>query len=232
MIGRVNYSTLPGKTKVIVREIGLLTFADVTLHEPRKLPERGARRRVRHMTSLLSRHGVGRLIVGKDFPYPDYLNGWDRVNVIPFYRGISDLLVLEQARCKGVSINRLIVAASAPRLCPELCGAVERLCPRVKGIVIDVPEEGERYAARLHRQFGLPVRGREEADVTLAFGPTSRKSGDVISLCEECLSLNGLRVSAPELDLPEGSDDGLLAALWERGSLDRKSLRIDLDKSQ
>lgn len=221
--------------EVKIKTIGLLTIADTVLYESRKLPVWLVRRRVKNMERLLRQHGVRRLIIDEAFPYSDCLVNWSLVDALPFYRSIADLLALAQLRCKGILPNSAVVAVSAPRISPELRSAAERLCQLVKGIAIDVPEEGERYAAWLHRQFGLPIRAAGDADVTLAFAPVANAKGDLILLHQECLSLNGLRVTAPELDLPEGYDARLLAALWERGSLERKSLHIEgrkpLDKS-
>ena len=187
------------------------------------------------MERLLRQEGVKRVIVKKSFPYPDRWKGWEWVDILPFYRSIADLLVLEHISCKGIQHNKSVVRLSASRLCPELRGAAERIAPLVRGISIDVPGEGARYAAWLHRQFGLPVRTAGEADVTVKFGPTDWTGGDVISLYEDALDLGGLCVSAQTSLLLEDDDPALLAALWECGSLDRKTLCVEgrktLDKS-
>lgn len=231
MIGRIGCSACRGRTEIETKTIGLLTVLDVVMHEPPGQPIWMGQRRIRKLERLLRRWGIKRLILDSSFSHPERLSGWNMVDVLPFYRSIADLIALEYIRCKGVSHNRAVVALSASRVCPELRGTAERLSTMVRGIAIDVPEEGARYAAWLHRQFGLPIRTMEDADVTVAFSTTVGDEEDVISLCEGKLELGGVCVTAPELVLPEGSGPALLAALWECGSLDRKSLKLEVRKT-
>jgi len=226
MLGRIVLFQEKGKVSVEPERVAGLPLLRGTLFAPEGLSPRRLRRRLKKLGRLLARQGVGRLILPEGFPWGEAFADFGRVDPLPLYRAAADLLALGALELDGVPLERALVALSGPRLCPELTGTAERLCRRVRGLVIDVPGEGARYAGWLHRRYGLPVSPGAGAQVTVAFGPGGGRWGRVLELTEERLDLSGLQAAAPELDLPPEYARPLLAALWERGLLERSALQI------
>lgn len=227
MLGRIVYVREPGRVEVEAERLAGLRLLRGTLREPEGMgPWRRARRR-RKLARLLARSGVRRLILPDALPRAVDFAQFGRVDPLPFYRSVADLLALGCLDARGIAPGRAVVALSALRLCPELTAAAERLCPRVRALAIDVPGEGERYAAWLHREYGLPVSPGAGADVTVAFTPGGGRWGDVLDLSSgQSPDLCGLWVGVPSLDLPPDCAEPIQAALWERGMLDREALRV------
>lgn len=229
MLGRVVWDQNPGRTELEFESLVGLTLIRTTLHVPDGLGRRRFRARVRRAEHLLEKHGVRRLILPKE-GNNRFFSAFGRVDTLPFYRAVADLLALGGLKAVGARPERASVALSSSRLCPELRAAAERLCAQVRGLVIDVPGEGVPYAAWLHRRYGLPVCPGERAEVTLAFGQGGGRWGLVLELYEGGAGLAGLRVTAPELELPGDCEDQLLTALWEQGGLKREKLRVERSK--
>lgn len=226
LLGKLEYVRGPGKAELTPWTVGPLTLGQATLYEPKGLSRWSLGRRLRKLERLFRRAGVGRVIVPPDFPYPEWAGQWRGVDPLPFYRAITDLLVLAGLEWRGLEPRRAAVCLSAPRLSREVRETAGRLCPVVKGLAIDVPGEGKAYAAWLHQQYGVPIWSAAGADVTAAFGPETQGGGLVLRLSEEETGLGGLRVTAPELALPEWCEAQLLCLLWERGALERERLVI------
>ena len=163
------------------------------------------------------------MVLRPDFPCRELLRVLRPVDVLPFWREAADVLALGALAAQGVEPRRGRVALSAPRLCPELIGAARRLCPQVRGLLIDAPGGGE-YARRLQKEFGLPVTPPAAgADATVALGPGGGRWGRSVELYGAG-SLGGLRLKAEGIDLPADCADQVLALLWERGELKRGTL--------
>lgn len=226
MLGWLGYVQGKGGVSVAPERVAGMPLLRGTLYEPEGLSPWRRERRLRKLKRLLAGERVKRLIIPAGFPYEDFFSDLGRVDALPFYRSIADMLALERLRLCGMEPKQAVIALSAPRLYPELTAAAMRLCPQVRGLLIDVPGEGERYAAWLHRAYGLPIGTPAHADVTVAFAPGSGRWGRVLLLSEERVSLAGLRVSAPSLELPRDCEQQLLAALWEQGLLGREALRV------
>lgn len=226
MLGRIVYVRGPGRTSLEPERIGELPLLRATLYEPEGLRPWRLRRALKKLAGLLERQGVRRLILPEDFPHAGAFSGFGQVEVLPFYRAVADLLALGALEMDGIGLQKAWVALSASRLCPELTAAAQRLCPQVRRLIIDVPGEGARYAAWLHRRYGLPVAPGAGADVTVAFAPGGGRWGRVLELGGEEPDLGALGLSVPGLDLPEGYAPRLMAALWERGALERGQLQV------
>ncbi len=226
MLGWLGYIQGKGEVSVAPERIAGMPLLRGTFYEPEGLSPWRRDRRLRKLKRLLEHERVRRIIIPAGFPYEDHFSDLGRVDPLPFYRSIADLLALERLRLGGVGPKEAVVALSGPRLYPELTAAAMRLCLQVRGLLIDVPGEGEQYAAWLHRAYGLPIGTPAHADVTLAFAPGGGRWGRVLLLSEERVSLAGLRVSAPSLELPRDCEQQLLAALWEQGLLSREALRV------
>jgi len=205
MVGYLVLARERGRLRVEETALGPLEVLRATVFAPEGLAPWRLRRRLRRGERSLARAGAGRVVLGDGFPYGDRLSLLDPVDTLPFRRGCADVLALGALAAAGIPAQRGTVALSAPRLCGELEGAAERLCPRVRGLLIDAPG-GEDYARYLQARFGLPVTpAAAGADVTAAFGPGGGRWGR-------------------RLELPEDCAGQVLALLWEGGEVKRESL--------
>ena len=141
------------------------------------------------------------------------------------WRGAADVLALGALDAEGIPRRRGRVALAASRLCPELEYAAERLCPLVRGLLIDAPG-GEDYARYLQAKFGLPVTPPAAgADVTVAFGPNGGRWGRRLEL-HGTADLGGLTAAVEGVELPEDCWDQVLALLWEQGAVKPEKLIV------
>ena len=227
MVGWLALRREKGRLRTEERLIGSMRVIRAVVYEPDGLASWRLRRRLRRAERALVRVGAGRVILGEDFPYKNRLTLLRPVDVVPFRRGCADVLALGALRLEGVPPEQGRVALSAPRLCPELEGAAERLCARVRGLLIDVPG-GEDYARYLQAKYGLPVTPPSAgADVTAAFGPGGGRWGRRVELYQGG-SLGGLALEAEGVELPADCAEQALALLWERGEVRREELRASL----
>lgn len=225
MVGRLVLARERGRSRLEEDRLGPLAAVRAVVYEPEGLSPRRLRRRLRRAERMLARAGAGRVILDGDFPYRDRLTLLRPVDPLPFWRGCADVLALGALELEGVAPDRGRVALSAPRLCPELERTARRLCPRVRGLLIDAPG-GEDYARYLQAKFGLPVTPPAAgADMTVAFGPEGGRWGRRVELYEGG-TLNGLELRAEGVDLPEECAGQVLALLWERGEVGREELRV------
>ena len=223
MVGCLELRREKGRFRVEEGRLGPLAVARAAVYQPEGLSPRRVGRRLRRAERALARLGAGRVILGEGFPYGDRLALLRPVDEVPLWRGCADVLALGALRAQGVPPERGRVALSAPRLCSELEGAAERLCARVRGLVIDAPG-GEDYARYLQQKFGLPVSPPWlGADATAAFGPGGGRWGRSVELYRGG-SLGGLALGAAGVELPPGCAGQVLALLWERGEVRREDL--------
>ncbi|MBD5133105.1 MAG: hypothetical protein HDT38_01325 [Clostridiales bacterium] len=227
MVGQLVCIRAKGRGRMERTALGPLAALRWTVYAPEGLAPWRLGRRLRKAERALARAGAGRVILGPDFPWGDRLALLRPVDPLPMLRACADVLALGALGLEGIDARRGRVALSAPRLCPELEGAAERLCPRVRGLVIDAPG-GEDYARYLQARFGLPVSPLAAgADVTAAFGPGGGRWGRSVELYEGG-SLDGLALEAEGIDLPSDCGQQVLAVLWERGEARRDGLRVRL----
>ena len=231
MVGQLVLRRETGRFRVEEARLGPLAVLRAAVYQPEGLAPWRLRRRLRRAERALARMGAGRVVLAADFPYGDRLTLLCPVDPLPFWRGCADVLALGALEAEGIPLRRGRVALSSPRLCPELEGAAERLCPQVRGLLIDAPG-GEDYARYLQAKFGLPVTPLAAgADVTAAFGLGGGRWGRCVELYEGG-SLNGLELQAEGLDLPPDCGDQVLALLWERAEVRREALRAGCAKRQ
>lgn len=224
MVGELACVREKGRGRAEKSALGPLATVRWTVYAPEGLSRRRLERRLRRAERELAEAGAGRVVLRRGFPYGDRLRLLRPVDPLPLWRGVADLLALAALAAEGVPPRRGRVALSAPRLCPELTATAERLCPLVRGLLIDAPG-GEEYAQYLQARFGLPVTPPAAgADVTAAFGPGGGRWGRCLELHGRA-DLGGLAVEAEGLALPEDCADQVLALLWERGELAREGLR-------
>ncbi|MCI8698339.1 MAG: hypothetical protein HFF29_04450 [Oscillospiraceae bacterium] len=225
MVGRLVLAGEKGRFRLEEDRLGPLEVVRAVVYAPEGLPPWRLRWRLRRAERALVRAGAGRVVLDGGFPYGDRLALLRPVDPLPFFRGCADVLALGALEAEGVDRRRGRVALSAPRLCAELERAAERLCPQVRGLLIDAPG-GEDYARYLQARFGLPVTPPAAgADATVAFGPGGGRWGRCLELYGTA-DLGGLTAAVEEVELPEDCWDQVLALLWERGEVRRENLRV------
>ena len=225
MVGELVCLREKGRGRLERVRLGPLEAVRWTVYAPERLSEWRLERRLRRAERELCAANVGRVVLRDGFPYRDRL-GWLRpVDPLLLWRGTADILALGALDAEGVPYSRGRVALSAPRLCAELESAAERLCPLVRGLLIDVPG-GEDYARYLQAKFGLPVTPPAAgAEATAAFGPGGGRWGRSLELYGQ-VDLGGLTVAVEGMELPEDCLDQVLALLWERGEVKREQLIV------
>ena len=223
MLGRIVYEQ--GRKHIRMEQFGPLTVMTAILVRPQGI---WGEKRLRWAERLLRRKGVSRVILPAGFSERNRLRMLRPVEVLPLYRAHADVLVQEALRVLGIVERHAVVALHGGRMSQELYGTACRLCPLVRSVCIRVPGEGDWWADRLLTQYGVPSLPAEMACLTVAFSPTSGGVGRVLPLYEQNLEGLGLRLWAEGLEAPADCADGLLAALWEQGCLDRQRLRADL----
>ena len=227
MVGQIVCRREKGRGRPEFVELGRLMVLRWTLYAPPGLSRWRLEWRLRRAEETLLKAGAGRVLLPEGFPYASMLRALKPVDPLPFWRAVADRLALRALERGGAKPQKGRVALSAPRLCTELRQTAERLCPQVRGLVIDVPGVGQDYARWLHLRYGLPVSPPSAgAEVTVAFGPGGGRWGTALELYGERPNLAGLTVSAPGLDLPEDCAAQMLALLWEQGAVERDGLII------
>ena len=225
MIGELLCLRERGRGRPEQVKLGPLDAVRWTVYAPEGLSEWRLVWRLRRAERGLAKANVGRVVLRAGFPYGDRLRQLRPVDPLPFWRDTADLLALGALDAQGVPYRWGRVALSAPRLCGELERAAERLCPLVRGLLIDAPG-GEDYARYLQVKYGLPVTPPAAgAEVTVAFGPWGGRWGCCLELYGQA-DLGGLTVSAEGVELTEDCRDQVLALLWERGEVKRERLIV------
>jgi len=225
MVGQLVLIREKGRFRLEEGLLGPLPVLRAAVYEPDGLASWRLVRRLRRAERTLARAGVGRVVMGGGFPYRDRLTLLRPVDTLSLRRGCADVLALGALELEGIVPARGRVALSGPRLCSELEGAAERLCPRVRGLLIDIPG-GEDYARYLQARFGLPVSPPAAgADVTAAFGPGGRRWGRSVELYEGG-TMSGLILGLEGTGLPADCAEQVLALLWERGEVRREDVTV------
>ena len=225
MVGELVCRREKGRGRLERVRLGPLEAVRWTVFAPEGLPEWRLERRLRRAERELCAAHAARVVLRGGFPYGNRLGRLRPVDPLPLWRETADLLALAALDARGVPYRRGTVALSAPRMCAELQAAAQRLCPLVRGLLIDAPG-GEDYARYLQGKFGLPVTPPAAgAEVTAAFGPGGGRWGTALELHGQA-DLGGLTVTAEGPELPEDCWEQVLALLWERGEVKREQLKI------
>lgn len=181
---------------------------------------------MRRAVRALYQTGVRQVIWPQNCPWSLQEAGFAEIEVEALYQAQADRLALGALAGLGIPPGEGRVALVGQRLTIPLQRTAQRLCPQVKGLLIQVPGAGEDYARWLHGQYGLPVApAAAGAEVTVAFSPGGPRWGRCLEVYGDC-SLDDLRLTAPGLDLPEEMEEALLAVLWERGEIRGEDLAV------
>ncbi len=225
MVGRLVLAGGKGRFRLVEDRLGPLEAVRAAVYAPEGLAPWRLWRRLRRAERALVQAGAGRVVLPRGFPYGDRLRLLRPVDPLSMWRGAADVLALGALDAEGIPRRRGRVALAASRLCPELEYAAERLCPLVRGLLIDAPG-GEDYARYLQAKFGLPVTPPAAgADVTVAFGPNGGRWGRRLEL-HGTADLGGLTAAVEGVELPEDCWDQVLALLWEQGAVKPEKLIV------
>ena len=225
MVGELVCRRERGRGKLERTALGPLAAVRWTVYAPEGLAHWRLERRRGRAERKLCGAGAGRVVLPRGFPYGDRLRLLRPVDPLSMWRGAADVLALGALDAEGIPRRRGRVALAASRLCPELEYAAERLCPLVRGLLIDAPG-GEDYARYLQAKFGLPVTPPAAgADVTVAFGPNGGRWGRRLEL-HGTADLGGLTAAVEGVELPEDCWDQVLALLWEQGAVKPEKLIV------
>jgi hypothetical protein len=225
MVGELVCRRERGRGKLERTALGPLAAVRWTVYAPEGLAHWRLERRLGRAERKLCGAGAGRVVLPRGFPYGDRLRLLRPVDPLSMWRGAADVLALGALDAEGIPRRRGRVALAASRLCPELEYAAERLCPLVRGLLIDAPG-GEDYARYLQAKFGLPVTPPAAgADVTVAFGPNGGRWGRRLEL-HGTADLGGLTAAVEGVELPEDCWDQVLALLWEQGAVKPEKLIV------
>lgn len=206
---------------------GPLALLTVTVYAPPRMGQWRKVRRWNRAVRTLAQAGVRQVIWPENCPWSARAGGFACIGVEGMYQAMADSLALAALEKLTCAPEQGRVALVGRRLSVALQRTAQRLCPQVKGLVIQVPGQGEDYARWLHRQYGLSVSpAAAGADVTVAFSAGGPRWGSCLELYGGCSSLDGLRLACPGLELPREMEQELLAVLWERGLVARDQLVV------
>lgn len=221
MLGLIQYGEERGITVERTRLQGLAVL------RVRLLPGgRWERKRIDRAARLLKRQGIRRVLVPKGFSCWEVLvrRGLCAIDPLPLYRAMADRLVLAELARRGVEERVACVALRGEYVDRDLAGVARLLCPRVRTILIQVRQGGEKLTRELYREFGVGTAARARPDVAVRFGGDGEE-GELV-LCGRPDFL-GLELDAPERVLPEETEPlPLLTALWQAGGLDLGEIRV------
>ena len=91
MLGRVAWDSRPGRTELGLERLGGMTLARATVHVPPGLGRFRFRARLRRARRFFEQNGVRRIILPESGEN-SWFSGFGRVDALPFYRAVADLL--------------------------------------------------------------------------------------------------------------------------------------------
>lgn len=197
------------------------------------LGERKLQRRLDRAAKALVKAGVRRVLVPPEFCHWPQLERWGlrRVDPVPMLQALAAPLALAALERRNCPPERSAVALCAARVTYQVCRAALELCPRVRHLVVRVPVGGERLAAQLRAQFGLPRLEAESgihAQVAVCFSPDIGVETDHrLELFGRSPSLGGAELRVEEQpELGESEKLPFLSLLWETGRLSPADIRV------
>lgn len=214
MLGRIRWS---GDRKIRLERETVLGMPLLALNLPER--ERGLERRVGKGARLLTAHRVTRVLTPQGFVWWPVL---ELVGLRPVdTKGLRCALAAPWVRAclaaQGIPPGRAVVRLCGERVAPDVVLTVYQLCQVVRNLVIDLPQ-GEMLAARIRREYGVPILPARcaQADLTLRFngGP---------ALDHAAFALKGVQLPGDCEPLP------FLAALWECGRIKTEDIEIFVD---
>lgn len=211
MLGRIRWGEGRKMRLEYERFLGLPLL---TLELPERL--RGQQRRLNKGARLLAERRVSRVLAPPWFEeWPVLLGqGLRPVDTQALRCALTPAWTKAALTARGIRPERAVLELAGARESYDMERVAMALCPLVRNLVIDVPGGGA-LAARLRREYGLPVLPAQaaRADLTLRFDP-----GPV---------LTGADFALEQADLPPDCETlPLLSALWESGRVKTEEITI------
>ncbi len=180
------------------------------------VPGRSWEKRAAKGLRLLAAQRVTRVLTAPDCPHWSMLRqyGFRPVETRALRGALLPDWVARVMAARGIEPRRAVVCLRGGRETPDMERSAHRLCPLVRGLIIDVPGGGE-LAARLRREYGVPIlpAGSVWADLTIRF--------------EEGPVLEGAAFAWKGHPMPQDCEVlPLLSALWECGRVKREDIAI------
>ncbi len=213
MLGRVQWSA---ERKIRLEQDRLLGLPLLTLELPGRT--RGQERRVKKGARLLAERRVTRVLTPPEFPHWPVLleRGLRPVDTQALRCALAPAWVRAALAVRGIPPEHAVLRLLGARESPDMARVACRLCPLVRNLVIDVPGGGT-LAARLRREFGLPILPAQwaQADLDLRFDP-----GPVLA---------GAAFTLARAELPADCEIlPLLSALWESGRVKTEEIVLQI----
>lgn len=211
MLGWIRWSK--GRKVRLEQEL-ILGLPLLVLYLPEQI--RGQERRVKKGVRLLTEHRVTRVLVPPQFTWWQVLMqaGLRPVETQALRCMLVPAWVKASMAVAGIRSEQAVLRLSGRRETPDMALAAHQLCPMVRNLIIDVPD-GESLAARLRKEYGLPILPARsaQADLTLYFDSGPVLEGATFRLADE--------------DLPPDCEFlPLLSALWECGRVKTEDIKI------
>ncbi len=207
-----------------------LELLRVGIPAPEGLGERRLARRVEGAARRLAAYGVSRVLTQEDFCWWELLrvHGLRPVKTQTLCQALAAPLILAVLARQGTAPEEAVVELRGARVNRALFQAAERLCPRVRGLVVSAPSGGAELGRYLRERFGAAVLERPLDGPPHAAAWFSPGEGDnrALRLYGPAPDLLGLR-PVPPWALP-GQMDPLAAAalLWEAGALRAEEIKL------
>lgn len=187
-------------------------------------------RRMARAVRLLARAGVRRVLENQNFDAGEILGryGLRYVDAGSLYRHMAPELTLARLAQLGMEPGNTVVVLRGQQVSGELARAAERLCPKVRGVLIQAGPGSGRLQQRLYARYGMVVDGLWQGNVMVVRfdGP---EGGEELSLPP---AAGELRLEAEDLTVPPELDEvGYLCALWQAGGIKEGQLRVVANKT-
>lgn len=213
MLGRIRWGN-GRKAAVSVERILGLSVLTVELPQHARRPERA----VRKGAVLLRSRSVNCVLTPPEFPWwPILLQaGLRSVDTEALRCMLAPAWVSAQLERRRIPRETAVLRLKGEGSEPALEVLARTLCPLVRSLVFDLPG-GERAAARLRREMGIPVLPRDFAGVHLTLW---LQEGPVLA---------GAEITLPGRELPADSDRvSLIGALWETGRIKSEEIALKI----
>lgn len=213
MLGWLRWSS--GRS-VVLEKTQLLGLPVMALYLPERL--RSRERKIGKALARLRCQRVSRLLAPPEFEYWPLCTraGLCPVDTRALCCALAPVWVDTALRAKGIRPEQAVLRLCGTRENSDMERVARSLCPLVRNLIIDAPGKGE-LAARLRREFGMPVLAAQtaRADLKLHFAP-----GPVLEGAE--YGLRGCLLPRDCEILP------LLSALWESGRIKTEEITLQI----
>lgn len=211
MLGRLSWRSERG-IRLRTEQIFGLSVLTLELPEGTHRPERALKKGA----ELLRQHRVTHILTPPQFEKWAVLGyaGLRPVDTRALRCALAPAWIQTVLETKGISLEQAILCLKGEREEPDMERVARMLCPLVRNLIIDVPQEGF-LAQHLRREFGMPVLpiSSAVANLTLIFD-----SGPI---------LPGIRLELKQKSVPKDCEMlPLISVLWENRRIKTEEIII------